>query len=128
MKHVVSHDQNIVTALETEKGHKAELSDMKLAMEIANKLNQHYPGHLWAVHINSEQGYATIKNFRISTKYGMFIKLSTIYADRSLKKVVRFAGELLERAEMKRGKSNMELAKVLQGAPQKHQPREGIII
>jgi len=104
------------------------LADLSLAKRIADTLQKHYPNHLWAVHVNEEQGYILIKNFAISTRWGMLIKLKTIYDDPSLKSVVRYAGEFLERANMKRGEWNGEVPEYVEGLPQNYQPIGSLVI
>ena len=118
----------ITTHLSAEPGHSVELDDMLLAKRIIKVLNDHYPEHLWAVHVNSEGGVVIIKNFRISFRYGMVLHLKNVYADPSLKRVIQFAGEFLERANMKRGRATGEFAEKLEGAKQSEQPKQGIII
>jgi hypothetical protein len=81
-----------------------ELGDIWLTKRIADKLNDHYPGHLWAVHLNDESlgGVVVIRNMALSGKYGFVLKLKRIYADPSLKCVMQAGGEMLERANMSR--------------------------
>lgn len=97
-----------------------------LAKNAADMLNRHYPGHLWAVHVNTEQGVLVIKNFAMSFRYGYILHLNKLDAD--LKKVLRAGGEYLERAKMKRGHWNGVIAKHVDGMPDKHQPFNGIVI
>ena len=111
-----------------EPGH--ELDEVDLAKRCADKLNQQYPGHPWAVHINSEQlgGVLEIKNFAVSFRYGYVLKLERVYQDPSLKCVVRAGGEILERAGMIRGRWNGQDAEHIDGVLDKHQPFGGIIV
>lgn len=117
----------ITTTFEGAPGHSVELDDMLLAERIMETLGNHYPGHLWAVHVNSEGGVVIIKNYRISFAYGMVLHLRNVYLDPSLKRVIRMAGELLERANMKRGQATGEFADKLEGVKPKDQVK-GIII
>lgn len=71
---------------------------------IAEKLHQHYPGHLWAVQI--EQGLANIYNLALSGRWGFTVHLRKIDAD--YKTIVRAGGELLERYRLSRGKLNID--------------------
>lgn len=119
---------NMVTEFHREDGHKVEGQDLILAKSSADLLEKHYPGHLWAVYVNSEGGVMNIKALNISGLYGMVIHLKTIYQDPTLKTVVRFAGEFLERAHLRRGRNTGEDPKILEGAKAKHQPKNGIII
>ena len=44
--------------------------DMATAKDYADALNTAYPGHLWAVNVQGEQGIVTIHNLMLSGKYG----------------------------------------------------------
>lgn len=118
---------DIITELRSEPFHAVEGQDVVLAKDAADTLNRHYPGHLWAVNVNSEGGVMIIKNMSISALYGMVLHLKNVYQDPTLRMVIRAAGELLERAHMARKGWNGEFAKVVEGVAQKHQPRNGII-
>src|SRR5690348_7196908 len=79
-----------------------EIGMMEWAKAVADKLSNVYPNHLWAV---AWQGKAlVVKNLAISGFYGMVLenaqKHSLKYIERD---AVMKAGELLERADMKRG-------------------------
>lgn len=113
-----------------EPGHSMEADDILLAKRAAELLNKHYPGHLWAVNVNSEGGVMIIKNYRLSFSYGMVLHLRNIYADPSLRRVIRAGGELLERAHMVRGRATGEEARVLEGVEKRHEPvfKAGIIL
>ena len=90
-----------------------QLPDLLMAKDIAETLNEHYPGHKWAVNVNS--GVVIIKNFYISSQWGMVIHYKNIKGDAGYRKrrVIQAAGELLERANMKRGKyEGFEVKKV----------------
>lgn len=99
-----------------------DLYDRETAARIANKLNQHYPGHMWAVNVNSVEtaGVVNIFNFAVSSKYGYVLHLSTVQNDPTLKCVVKAGGEILERASFARGQAKGEFATHIEGA--KHQP------
>jgi len=107
-----------------------ELADIALAKRCADALNEHYPGHLWAVHLNDEEmgGILIIRNLAVSFQYGYVLHLSTIHADPNLKCVMRAGGEILERASMIRGRWDGEDAKYIEGVKPQHQPFGGIII
>lgn len=89
-----------------------DLYDRELAGKIANKLNKHYPGHLWAVNVNSTETaqVCNIFDFAISSRYGYVLHLSTIESDPALDCVMRAGGEMLERARMARGEAKGEFA------------------
>lgn len=127
---IIAKDISTVTNLHRVNGHTYTANDEILAKRAADLLNKHYPGHLWAVFVNSEEkgGILQIKNFNISYRYGYTLHIANL--DPELKNVLRAGGELLERAHMKRGKSNGQMAKVVEGVAKKHQPIPslGIII
>jgi len=112
----------IITDIKGEPGHPVDGLDEVLAKRAADALNKHYPFHLWAVNVNSEGGVMVVKNMRVSFRYGMVIHLKTLHADPQLKTVIRMAGELLERAHMRRGKADGLIAQTLEGAKAKYQP------
>lgn len=108
--------------LKTFDGHTYTASDEILAKRAAEMLNKHYPGHLWAVNVNSDEkgGVMVIKNFSVSFRYGYTLHLSKL--DTGLKKVMRAGGEILERAKMRRGYGIGEKASHVDGLPDRHQP------
>ena len=84
---------------------KEDIEQISTAKEIAETLLQHYPGHLWAV--GWQGGAITVKNINISGDYGFYIFPQTSASASELAdKAVRFGGELLERAGLKRGRFN----------------------
>jgi len=87
-----------------------QMGDISLAKRCADTLNKHYPGHLWAVHINDDKlgGTLVIRNLSLSFEYGYVLHLKRIYQDPNLKCVMLAAGEILERAGIKRGKNTDE--------------------
>jgi len=108
---------NTVTGIEAEDSHKAELDDMILARNIGEDLHNHYPGHLWAVFVDSEGGVVNVFNRRISLTHGwrFMLKDLTPY-DTGVSIMVRNAGgEMLERAAMARGRSNGQFADKVDG-------------
>lgn len=114
--------------LQGEPGHAIEHADEVLAMQAANQLDKHYPGHLWAVNVNSEGGVMIIKNYAISMMYGMVLHLKNVYQDPTLKSVMLAGGELLERAAMARKAWQGQQAEHVEGVLDRHQPKPGIII
>ncbi len=108
----------------------ADVYDFEMSKKIADKLNQHYPGHLWAVNVNSEQtaGVCNIFNFAISKRYGYVLHLSTLQSDPNLNCVVKAGGEILERADFIRGEARGDYAKHVEGVKSKHQPTKSGII
>lgn len=80
-----------------------KLNDVMLTQRIGKTLTDHYPGHIWAVNVNSSGGVVDIKAYNISTKYGYRLYHDTVTTDPSLKCIIKAGGELLERANLKRG-------------------------
>jgi hypothetical protein len=107
-----------------------ELGDVSLAVRAAEQLNKHYPGHLWAVHIDSEDGggMVYIRNLAFSSRYGYRLKLSRVQSDPDLLCVMRAGGEILERAKVKRGWWDGQVPEYVEGLLPQHQPFHGIVI
>lgn len=80
--------------------------DYMMAKRMAEALHKHYPGHLWAVTCDGQQGIATVRNLRLSGQWGFLLKLSEVQNDPSLKKVIMAGGEVLERYQIARGRFN----------------------
>lgn len=118
---------DIHTEFMIEKGEASKLqAEFKLAKECADLLQSHYPGHLWAVFINTEGGIAVIKNLIVSELYGYVIHLTNLLHDPKRLSVIKAGGEILERASLPR-KWNGDLPKFVEGLPDKHQAVNGII-
>jgi len=83
------------------------LKDYDEAKKIAELLHKHYPGHLWGVTVESENGIATVRNLYLSGNWGFILKLKDIQSYPQLKKRVIWAGgELLERFNLSRKRFN----------------------
>lgn len=80
-----------------------EEANMKLAEAIAEGLHHFYPGHLWAVTVQS--GVADIRNIAVSGDMAYTLHLATIKgsAQDFKKAVMRAGGEYLERYGLTRG-------------------------
>jgi hypothetical protein len=84
-------------------------NDLILAKEMADTLNRHYPGHLWAVHVQGEQGMADVRNMSLSGEYGYRLRLVANYSmSEFLKRVVKAGGEILERFNLSRTAHRVE--------------------
>jgi hypothetical protein len=82
-----------------------ETADLALAKRLAEVLDKHYPGHAWAVNVDSEQGIATIRNLRLSGRWGFYLKLADLgYEGGIEREATRAGGEILERYRMSRGR------------------------
>lgn len=78
-------------------------NDYVMAMEMANTLHQHYPGHLWAVTCEGDRGIATVRNLGLDGNWGFILKLSDLSTASDWKKRVQMAGgEVLERFRLSR--------------------------
>jgi len=125
---LAERDAAMRTEFRGEPGHAVERQDVVLAKNAADLLEKHYPGYLWAVHVDSEGGVMNVKNHRISYKYGFRLMLKDVYQDPGLKCVVRAGGEMLERARLARaGDKGVEVTHV-EGIRAQDQPFNGIII
>ena len=83
-------------------------ADTALAQAIVDKLLEHYPGHPWWVQVPRDQGVAIIKHPMLSTLYGMVIHLKDLNSDPSMRQVVQFGGEILERWGQPRAAMKLE--------------------
>lgn len=102
-----------VGTLEDSAAKEADLAS--LCGRIGALLTNHYPGHFWMV--GHQGGSIVVRNAYIGGDYGFYIHPDHSYSASDLdKKAVMFAGELLERARMKRGKASGEFATQLDGA------------
>jgi len=79
------------------------------AKNIAGTLDKYYPGHLWAVHVDGQQGVASIQNMMLQGKWGFRIFLGEEISATDLDKIVmRAGGEILERYRQSRGRADQD--------------------
>lgn len=84
-------------------------NDLLIAKEMADALHTAYPGHLWAVQVQGDQGVATVRNLALVGNWGFILHLPTIYSASEYKKrVVRGGGEILERYRLRRGRADFD--------------------
>jgi hypothetical protein len=96
---------------------------------IGDTLAKTYPGYQWWVRARAEAGYFVIHCGEINSvmatnqPYGMLMHVSKM-DDHGLlvKKIVRMGGELLERANLIRGKSKGDVPTHIDGLPKRYQP------
>jgi hypothetical protein len=81
-----------------------EATMVSLVKNVADTLEMYYPGHAWAVGPSNDYSMLAIWNEALSMKYGMWIRINEI--DPEYRNIMRWAGELLERANVTRGKMN----------------------
>jgi hypothetical protein len=105
--HYRGEENNLLIANEHEA--RSNALDLSLAKDIAEALNEHYPGHLWAVNCQGEQGIMTIHNLMLSGQWGFVLKLDNNYSSSDLRKrAILAGGEILERYKVSRGRINHE--------------------
>ena len=85
-----------------------QVAEMDWARRIAEHLDQHYPGYLWAVNVDIFGGMVTIQPLRLSGEWGCYVKLASIVNDPMLTCVTRYGGEILERYRVHRGKADAD--------------------
>lgn len=96
-------DSNILLA--NEYAAKTDALDLALSKDLAEALNAQYPGHLWGVRVQGEQGIATIHNLMFSGEWGYVLRLDKTFSASELRKrAIRAGGEILERFKAVRGR------------------------
>ena len=95
--------------------------ETRIAKRISDHLQNQYPGHLWAVNVNSKGGTINIFNLAMSSLYGYLLYMTTVENDPLLKSVTKAGGELLERGGLPR-RRNGEQSTFIEGMPDKKQP------
>jgi hypothetical protein len=95
----------------------ADAANLPMCKEIGEAICHAYPGYSW--HIRIDGGILIIKNMSISEVNAMVRYYSDIAHDAGARKrdVVRAAGELLEAASLRRGRSDGTVATKLEGVP-----------
>jgi hypothetical protein len=103
----MNHKGGEILAARVETATSRDLADMTTAKLVAEVLDRFYPGHLWAVHVDSLGGIATVKNMRLSGNWGFVLKLTDTYSGSEFeKRVMMCGGELLERYRLRTGAFN----------------------
>lgn len=101
--HYHGDQSNILLANEHEA--KQNTLDIATAKIVAEALNQHYPGHLWAINVQGEQGVLTIHNLMLSGQWGYRLHMDKRYSVSELIHACKLAaGEILERYNQRRGR------------------------
>lgn len=78
-------------------------TDVNMAKQLSEVLQKHYPGHMWAVNVESRTGLITIRDLYLSGTWGYVLKIGAVYSASSLERdAVRAGGEILERFRMQR--------------------------
>jgi hypothetical protein len=100
----MNHKGGEILAARIDTATSRDVADITTAKEIAGLLDKSYPGHLWAVHVDSLGGIATVKNMRLSGTWGFMLKLTDTFSGSEFDKRVKMAGgELLERYRLHTG-------------------------
>jgi hypothetical protein len=121
-----------ITDIKTSKA--IDAMDLSLAKEIANNLLAVYKGYGWVVDVDSRKGGVTLLcgevQGALSTKfpYKFWIPMEQLSSHKVMvKKVIMAAGEILERANLPRGKWTGERPRQVDGVKKQHQPIKGLI-
>lgn len=77
-------------------------ADKALAIQISDVIQQHYPGHRFVVKVSSRQQIVQIQLAPFMGNLWYKIGLPYLVNDPSMKRVIRAAGEILERFRMPR--------------------------
>lgn len=87
------------------------------AEKVMHVLTTAYPGHPWAVRVDN--GIIFIRHLAFGTNWGMNLRTSAVDHDAAVlrKKIVLLAGEWLERAGFRRGRSEEQPAGFVEGVP-----------
>ena len=97
----------IIPNKEPDKLYQGSQAQMQLLVaNCANKLQEHYPKHMWAVASSEDWSCIYIKALNISTLYGYTLHTLAVQSDPDLKSVVTAGGEVLERGFALRGKND----------------------
>lgn len=81
-----------------------EAAELALARELAELLDKHFPGYLWAVNVTLRGGMATVQSLALSGEWGCYVPLARILNDPARKYLIQCGGELLERYRVHRGR------------------------
>jgi hypothetical protein len=82
---------------------RVKVSTLLLVKGIADRLERHYPGWLWAVRPDERGGVITIFSLRLSGQYGYLLHTAKIQNDPHHAAAIRAGGEILERFRQRRG-------------------------
>lgn len=97
------------------------LDDFVTAKIVGECLNRHYPGHLWEIAVPPDQGCIQIVDQLMQSwgmeqggRWGVVIRKADYATSSELERLaVRYAGELLERFNISRGRLKMDEYKAL---------------
>jgi len=95
---------------------KDDILMMEKAKIVGEKLQEHYPCHLWMV--SWQGGALVVKNLALGSHYGFVLKDDSDYGVLAHNAMLA-GGELLERARLRRGKWDGSMPKELEGSDPK---------
>lgn len=108
------------------------IREMRMAGEIGDLLARVYPGYYWLVNVDFKGQIATIQCGQINTEVMSNIPYSFVIHLKNLidpsfarRKIINSAGELLERAFMRRGRWDQLFPTRMDGIQDNHQPLTG---
>lgn len=87
-------------------GKATDTLDFAVAKHVADTLNKHYAGFMWAVNASSETGMVQVRNLSLSGDWGFNLHMRRVQEDVSGKIIRDAGGEILERYRVKRGAIN----------------------
>lgn len=89
---------------------KGSLREQEIAKSVTEVLDQHYPGHMWAVNVDITGGVATVFNLRLSGNWGFMLHLDKLLIshNQAAKLIRDSGGELLERYRIRRGRYDID--------------------
>lgn len=86
-----------------------EAANQMMSKAVADLLLRHYPDHMWLVNSDIHGGVVNIFNPRVSTRMGYTLVVEDWLQQNVVgKRVIMAGGEILERANMRRGRFNPE--------------------
>ena len=93
-------------------------ADIALAAAVYHKLEEHYPGHRWAVNADHAAGIVTVQLLyldRLNTPkgWGFVLLIAKLDGDPTMRSAVRAGGELLERFGLPRTMGPVDAGTVL---------------
>jgi hypothetical protein len=109
------------------------MREMRMAASVGNHLANVYPGYFWLINVDFQGGILTIECGQINSEvmsnmtYRQVVHLKNLVFDwaAGMKKVEKAAGELLERAYLRRGKWDASYPSRIDGVKDEHQPWTG---
>lgn len=103
LKRVHGYNQRTVTTEASDDAEARRVNyERSMAIAISDVIQQHYPGHRFVVKVDARNQYAAIQLAPFMGNYWMKIGLPYLHSDPGMKRVIRAAGEILERYQIPR--------------------------